>query len=197
METTPTFILASKSPRRKQLLEEAGYSFEVKTIDFEEVVNSQFSPIRIAKQLAIDKNKAHREAFSDEVILTADTIVVFNDIVIGKPSNLGEAKKTLKLLSGKIHQVVTGICISSVDKTISNSIVTDVKFREISEKEISHYLNIQPPLDKAGSYGIQDWLGLVAIEWVKGCYRNVIGLPVSNVYEAFAQNFNIFPKKLN
>lgn len=184
-------ILASKSPRRKQLLEEAGFKFEVKTIPFEEVFPKELSTDKVAEYLAIEKNKAHQLEFPDATIVTADTIVVFTDQVLGKPKDAKDAFKTLKILSGKIHQVFTGVCISNPEKQKSFSSLTDVKFKELSDEEINYYIKNFEPFDKAGSYGIQEWIGLIGVEWIKGSFVNVVGLPVDEVYRVLKEEFNI------
>ncbi|MEP1032590.1 Maf family nucleotide pyrophosphatase [Ekhidna sp.] len=182
-------ILASKSPRRKQLLEDVGLDFEVKTIDFDETFPEDMDAMKVAEFLAIEKNKVHREAFVKGTIITSDTIVLFNNRILGKPKDRAEAKSVLTLLSGKIHQVISGVCISDGNKQISFSNLTEVKFRHLDEEEISHYIKIAPPLDKAGSYGIQDWIGLIGVEWIKGSYYNVVGLPVDEVYDVLKNEF--------
>lgn len=182
-------ILASKSPRRKQLLEAAGFTFKVVTIDFDEVFPEDMHPAKVAEYLAIEKNKAHRKAIHEGTIITSDTVVIFNDQILGKPEDAEEAKSVLTLLSGKIHQVMSGVCISNERKQVSFSNTTEVKFRELSEEEIMHYLQEAPPLDKAGSYGIQDWIGLIGVEWIKGSYNNVVGLPVDEVYHRLKEEF--------
>ncbi len=182
-------ILASKSPRRKQLLEEAGFQFEVKTIPFEEVFSDEMSTEKVAEYLAVEKNKVHRSAFPDSTIITADTVVVFTDQVLGKPKDAKEAFKTLKILSGKIHQVYSGVCISNPDKQRSFSCLTEVKFKELSENEINFYIDNFKPFDKAGSYGIQEWIGLIGVEWIKGSFYNVMGLPIDEVYGVLRNDF--------
>ena len=189
MTATP-LILASNSPRRKQLLQEAGFDFEVKTIPFEEHFPSELSADKVAEYLAIEKSKAHRDVFPNATIITADTVVVFMDTALGKPKDKKEAFKTLKLLSGKIHQVYSGVCISNEKKSISFSCATEVKFKELTEDEISQYIDQYQPFDKAGSYGIQEWIGLIGIEWINGSYFNVVGLPVHEVHTVLKRDFN-------
>lgn len=182
-------ILASKSPRRKQLLEAAGFEFEVKTIEFEETFDEEMDVMKVAEYLAVEKNKAHREAFKTGTIITSDTVVIFNDQILGKPKNEADARKVLTLLSGKIHLVMSGVCISNEKKQVSFSNITEVKFRDLDEGEINHYISVEPPLDKAGSYGIQDWIGLIGVEWIKGSYYNVVGLPVDELYNVLKDEF--------
>lgn len=182
-------ILASNSPRRRQLLTEAGFEFTVKTIDFEEVFPEDLKVSNVAEYLAIEKNKAHREAFKDGIIITADTVVIFADRILGKPKDEKEARQVLKILSGKIHQVISGVCISNEEKQISFSSLTEVQFHELTEEEIDYYIETAPPLDKAGSYGIQDWIGLIGVDWIQGSYYNVVGLPVDQVYKVLKDEF--------
>ncbi|SNS69304.1 septum formation protein [Ekhidna lutea] len=183
-------ILASNSPRRKQLLEEIGLQFEVKTIPFEETFPEDLASDKVAEYLAIEKNKAHREAFGDDsTIITADTVVIFTDKILGKPKSKEEAKKILQILSGKIHQVMSGVCISKGEKQVSFSNLTEVMFRELTEGEIDYFIEAEPPLDKAGSYGIQDWIGKIGVEWIKGSFYNVVGLPVDQVYTVLKEDF--------
>lgn len=182
-------ILASKSPRRRQLLEQADFDFEVKTIAFDEVFPENLEASKVAEYLAVEKNKAHREAYEKGTIITADTVVIFSDKILGKPKDTDEAKRVLKLLSGKIHQVISGVCISDEAKQVSFSNVTEVKFHELSQEEIDHYVETAEPMDKAGSYGIQEWIGLIGVEWIKGSYYNVVGLPVNQLYRTLQEEF--------
>lgn len=182
-------ILASKSPRRKQLLQDVGFEFKVKTIEFEEIFPIDLDVNKVAEYLAIEKNKAHREALGNGVIITADTVVIFSDQILGKPKNVEEATHVLKLLSGKIHQVMSGVCISNEMKQISFSNLTEVKFRDLSDDEIDYYIKTASPMDKAGSYGIQDWIGMIGVEWIKGSFYNVVGLPVDQVYKTLKEEF--------
>lgn len=183
-------ILASNSPRRKQLLNELGLDFKVRTIKgLEELYPETLNTEKVAEYLAIEKNKPYREKFKNEIIITADTVVIFSDKILGKPKDSKEAKKTLQLLSGKIHSVMSAVCISDENKTVSFSSTTEVKFHELTNEEIDHYVSNWPPTDKAGSYGIQEWIGLVGVEWIKGSYFNVMGLPVDKVYKTLIEEF--------
>lgn len=182
-------ILASNSPRRKQLLEAAGFKFEVRSVEIDEVFPEEMDVMQVAEYLAIEKNKANRNAYQSGTIISADTVVIFEDQILGKPKDDEDARQVLKSLSGKTHLVVSGVCISDENKEISFSNVTEVKFRSLSDDEISHYLEVAPPLDKAGSYGIQDWIGLIGVEWIKGSFYNVVGLPVDEVYHKLKEHF--------
>ena len=189
MKLSNKLILASGSPRRKQLLQDTGLDFEVKTVPFEEAFPKEMATEKVAEFLALGKNEAHRAALGDEIILTADTVVVFNGQILGKPKDDQEATKTLTLLSGKIHEVITGVCLSSASKQFSFSSTTKVCFCQLSDEEITHYVNHYKPMDKAGSYAIQEWIGLIGIEWIEGSYYNVVGLPVQEVYALLKKEF--------
>ena len=189
MKRFTNLILASGSPRRKQLLEAVGFEFEVKTIEFDEVFPNDMDVDKVAEYLAIEKNKAHRKAFGEGTIITADTVVIFSGNILGKPKDEKEAKKVIKILSGKIHKVMSGVCISSSKKSISFASTTEVKFHNLTDDEIAYYVDNHRPLDKAGSYGIQDWVGLIGVEWIKGSYYNVVGLPVDQVYQVLREEF--------
>ncbi|MFK7953339.1 MAG: Maf family nucleotide pyrophosphatase [Ekhidna sp.] len=183
-------ILASNSPRRKQLLEEAGLQFEVMTVPFEETFPKELSAEEVAEYLAIGKNEAHRVSFKESTIITADTVVVFDNQVLGKPNDAQEAFKTLKTLSGKVHQVYTGVCISNLNKQSAFTSCTEVKFKVLTDDEINYYIDHYKPFDKAGSYGIQEWIGLIGVEWIKGSYYNVMGLPVNDVFNQLKNEFD-------
>lgn len=183
-------ILASNSPRRKQLLKELGLDFEVFTIpgleeDFPESMNVD----EVAKYLAVQKNIPYRQKFEDKIIISADTVVISKGEILGKPASKSEATDVLMQLSGETHKVMSGVCISDAQKTISFSSTTEVKFHPLTTTEISHYVNTWPPMDKAGSYGIQEWIGLVGVEWIKGSYFNVVGLPVDQLYKRLISEF--------
>lgn len=177
-------ILASKSPRRQQLLSGLGFNFEIVTREVDESFPSNLK----AQEIPLYLSKIKAEAFSDlldnnTVVLTADTVVWINDKVLNKPENEEEAYEMLKLLSGNMHEVFTGVTISSVFKQQSFFNKTNVYFKELSDEEIWHYIKKYEPFDKAGAYGAQEWIGYIAIEKIEGSYFNVMGLPVKEVYE--------------
>ncbi len=177
-------ILGSGSPRRQQLLKDAGYDFKVQSLNADESFPGNLKAEQIALYLCEKKAEAYTENLKeDELLITADTIVWINDIVLNKPSGEFEAKQMLQLLSGKMHQVFTGVCITSAGKKISFTDETKVWFKNLSEAEIDFYIKNYKPFDKAGSYGAQDWLGLIGVEKIEGSYFNVMGLPVHKVYE--------------
>ena len=176
-------ILASASPRRRQLLEEAGLRFRAATVDFIEVWPADLRGSEIAEFLAEGKAAAWNEDISPgQIIITADTVVWCHDTVLGKPSDTAEAARFLRLLSGCEHEVITGICLVSSDKKVTFSVTTRVTFRELSDEEIIYYIENYKPLDKAGAYGIQEWIGLRGITRIEGSYYNVVGMPVSELY---------------
>jgi len=176
-------ILASASPRRRQLLEEAGLSFRAATVDFTEVWPPELSGREIAEFLAEGKASAWNEAIMPgQIIITADTVVWCHGTVLGKPADAAEAAQFLRLLSGCEHEVITGMCLRSSNKRITFSVTTRVTFRELSDEEIVYYIENYQPLDKAGAYGIQEWIGLRGITHIEGSYYNVVGMPVSDLY---------------
>ena len=177
-------ILASNSPRRKELLGGLGIAYEVKAMpdvdeSFPTNLESEEIPVYIAKK-KVDAYKPIMQP--DELIITADTIVWLDGIVMGKPKDAGEACEMLRRLSGRTHQVITGVCVTTIDKQVSFSTVTDVTFDELTEEEIEYYVTHFEPMDKAGSYGIQEWIGYVGVRSISGSYFNVVGLPIQRLY---------------
>jgi septum formation protein len=176
-------LLASQSPRRKELLSGLGFEFEVVKIDCEEIVPEDITVEASAAYLSELKSKAFRKLEEDEVLLTADTVVAVDNQFLGKPENKEDARKMLKLLSGKTHQVYTGITIKTPEKTITQTDVADVEFDVITDDEADYYINQYRPFDKAGSYGIQEWLGMAKIKNIKGSFYTIMGLPTHLVYK--------------
>lgn len=177
-------ILASKSPRRKQLLGELGFSFTVKTLDVEEIFPDNISALEIPEYLAKLKAEPFKESLSEnDLVITSDTIVCIDNTVLGKPKDYGHAVEMLNLLSGKAHQVITGVCIMTQNKTKIFSSTTNVYFKKLTNQEIAYYVNTYKPFDKAGAYGIQEWIGHIGVERIEGSYFNVMGLPVQRLYE--------------
>ncbi len=197
MSSTHHLILASNSPRRQELLRQAGFKFEVFVKDFEEDFPESIGAIEVAEFLATQKNKQYRPYLNNEVIITADTTVVCEDQVLNKSQNKQDAMTMLSLLSDKIHTVVSGVCISSPDKFISFSDRTEVQFGHLSSEEIEYYIDQYHPFDKAGSYGIQEWIGLTKIESIKGSYFTVMGLPTHRVYMELMNQFGIKPQSFS
>lgn len=177
-------ILASNSPRRKELLSGLGIDYEVKTLpDIDESFPLGLSEVETATYIACAKANVYRCFMqSDELIITADTIVWLDGEVMGKPADEEDARRMLRALSGKTHQVITGVCLTTVGVQKSFATVTDVTFCSLSEEEIAHYVENYRPMDKAGSYGIQEWIGFVGVESISGSYFNVMGLPIQRLY---------------
>lgn len=174
-------LLASKSPRRQQLIKELGIPTDIIAIDVDESIDIA-TPL-IAETLAKRKADAFKAHLSDnEILITADTIVSYGDKKLGKPHSRDEAFRMLSQLSGAKHTVFTGVCIKTSRKQTSFTELTHVWFRELSDEEISHYIDCYKPFDKAGAYGIQEWIGMIGIEHIEGCYYNVMGLPVARLY---------------
>ena len=176
-------LLASKSPRRKELLESLGYTFDVISIDCDESFPSDLPVDEIAGYLSEKKSNAFRILQDDEVLITADTIVALENEILGKPKDADDAKEMLKKLSGKTHQVYTGITIKTSENQITETDVADVSFSELSDSEIEYYIKNFKPFDKAGSYGIQEWLGMSKITEIKGSFYTIMGLPTHLIYE--------------
>jgi septum formation protein len=177
-------ILASKSPRRQQLLHELGVEFEVRANgDDEELFPDDLSMTEIPIYLAKQKAKPLLSKLSEkEILITSDTIVWCDGLVIGKPTDEEDAYKILSLLSGNKHIVVTGVCLSSIAKSKCFYATTDVYFRKLTSDEIWYYIKNYKPFDKAGAYGIQEWIGFIGIYRIDGSYFNVMGLPVQQLY---------------
>ena len=186
-------VLGSNSPRRKQLLEEAGYHFDLIKYDFDENIPAGLTPIESAEHLARDKNKSYRNHLENEILITADTIVVVEEKMMGKPENEKHACEMLKELSGKSHHVISGVSISDHQKNYTFSDVTHVTFDLLADQEINYYIQKFSPFDKAGAYGIQDWIGLIKINRIEGSYFNVMGLPTHQVYNVLKDKFKITP----
>lgn len=170
-----------------------GFSFEVMTLEVDESFADTTPKTKVAEQLATRKNKAYRKQVGDDVVLTADTIVILDNQILGKPENEADAKEMLQSLSGHKHSVITGVCISSPDKALSFSVSTEVIFNDLSVSEIQFYIEHFRPFDKAGAYGIQDWIGYTAVKNIRGCYYNVVGLPAAEVYQHLNEYFEIHP----
>jgi len=176
-------ILGSASPRRQQLLKDAGFTFKTISINADESFSPTLQAEQIPLYLAEKKASLYPDTLKDnDILITADTVVWVDNIVLNKPGNNFEATQMLQLLSGKTHQVFTGVCITSNQKKVSFFDETKVYFKPLTEKEIAYYITNYKPFDKAGSYGAQDWLGLIAIERIEGSYFNVMGLPIHKVY---------------
>ncbi len=177
------YILATKSPRRIQLLEELGISFTVQSVDISESYPKNLGMLEIPVFLARQKARPFEGSLGEnDLLIAADTIVWLRREVLGKPSGEAEAKEMLRKLSGHIHQVVTGVCLKSRLKERTFYAVTHVEFKELTDQEINYYVTNYNPYDKAGAYGIQEWIGMAGITRVEGSYYNVVGLPVQRLY---------------
>jgi septum formation protein len=177
-------ILASRSPRRQQLLRELGLIFEVEIKEYEEIYPEGLSGEEIARYVAYEKASSFKNKLSDnEIVIAADTIVWCNNKVLGKPLDHDDATRILKEISGNTHQVITGVSLRSRSKEVTFSESTKVTFETLSEEEICYYVDNYGPFDKAGAYGIQEWIGIIACSHIDGSYFNVVGLPVQRLYK--------------
>jgi septum formation protein len=178
-------ILASESPRRQYLLKELGFDFEIFAMHLEETYPAGLTPVQIACYLAEMKANSFDTARLDKnsIILTADTIVSIGDEILGKPRNHSEAVDMLKKLSGCRHEVITAVCLKSKQKTRIFYVLTSVTFKELTNEEINYYIENFRPFDKAGGYGVQEWIGYIGITNIDGSFFNVMGLPVRELYE--------------
>ena len=182
-------ILASQSPRRKILLKQIGLKFRVIPSHVSEVISPSQSPGDNVKRIAIDKASEVAARLKKGIVIGADTIVVLDHHVLGKPASKEDAKRMLKLLSGREHSVYTGFALIDVEskKHVAGVEETKVRFRKLDEKEIVSYIDSGSPMDKAGSYGIQDDFGAVFVEKVNGCFYNVVGFPLARFYSTLRQ----------
>lgn len=179
-------VLASNSPRRKELLAGLGVDFEVRTLknideSWPQNLKGEDIPIYISSK----KAEAYKPSMADdEMIITADTIVYDNGQVLGKPADEHDAESFLRQLSGHAHEVITGVCIATKNKTVQFASTSKVFFDELSDEEINYYVNTYKPFDKAGAYGIQEWIGFIGVTRIEGSYFNVMGLPVQRLHKA-------------
>lgn len=184
-------ILSSNSPRRKELLAGLGVDFEVRVLKGVDERYPDDIPLNeVPLYIAIEKASAYTVA-KDELVVTADTVVIVDNEILGKPKDRAEAYGMLRKISGKTHQVVTGVCLTTIDDQRSFTVTTDVEFKELNDNEIYYYIDKYRPFDKAGAYGIQEWIGYVGVLSLKGSYYNVMGLPVQRIYEEFTSYFGL------
>lgn len=178
-------VLASNSPRRKELLQRMGVNFKVRTLfGIDESYPDSLRGEDIVCYISRNKAKAYQSSMApNELLITADTIVYVDGEVMGKPKNAEQAKEMLHKLSGKTHQVITGVTIVTAKRTENFGVTSQVKFTNITDEDINFYVDNYLPFDKAGAYGIQEWIGIVAVEEIKGSYFNVVGLPVQRLYQ--------------
>ena len=179
-------ILASNSPRRKELLAGIDLPFSVRVIDnIDESYPDELPTKDIAEYISRKKAMAYRETMGkDELVITADTVVILDDEVMGKPKDEQDAKRMLHQLSGRTHHVITGVTLTTQEHQTSFSVKTDVTFKQLLDEEIDYYVTKYHPMDKAGAYGIQEWIGHIGVTGMSGSYFNVMGLPVQRIYEA-------------
>lgn len=178
-------ILASQSPRRRELLAGLGIPFEVRVLpDVSETYPVDLPVSQTAEYIAVEKAEAYRGMMAaDDLVITADTVVICGQEVLGKPHDAADAGRMLRLLSGRTHQVITGVCIMTKVHATHFSVCTDVTFKALDNDEISYYVEKYRPMDKAGAYGIQEWIGYIGVTGLQGSYFNVMGLPVQRIYE--------------
>lgn len=177
------FVLSSQSPRRQEIFKSLGLNYVIRTKDVDEDFSTQLVGAEIPLYLAKKKADAQRNELSeDEILVTADTVVWINDHVLNKPLNLDEAKAMLEEISGRQHTVITAVCLTSVDRQFVFSEETRVEFHPLTNSEIDYYLNLYHPLDKAGAYGIQEFIGYVGIKSIQGDFYNVVGFPVQRFW---------------
>lgn len=182
MNLSRPLLLASNSPRRKELLAQLGLAFEVRVKEVHEEFPGHLVRAEVAEYLASHKADAYLQDLQDEALITADTIVCLGDKVLNKPATFEEAVGMLKALSGQVNEVITGVCILTKEqKTIFHD-STKVYFKTLTAAEIDHYVTHYKPYDKAGAYGIQEWIGMIGIKHIEGSYFNVMGLPVQKLY---------------
>ena len=181
-------ILASNSPRRRELLGGLGFPFEIKVLpDIEESYPDDLPVSQIVEYISTEKAAAYRELMADnDLIITADTVVIACDEVMGKPVDVDDARRMLRKLSGVTHQVTTGVCLTTKTRQHHFSVTTDVTFKPLTDEEINYYIKVYKPFDKAGAYGIQEWIGYVGVTSIHGSYFNVMGLPVQRIYNELA-----------
>ncbi len=183
-------VLVSQSPRRRELLKGLELEFECTSVDTDESYPASLKDGEIPMYIAEQKADAYLPQMADNTLaITADTVVLINGSVLGKPKSRQEAVDILHTLSGNAHQVITGVCIFTKGKRKTFSVLTDVQFTTLTDAEIEHYIDTYKPFDKAGSYGVQEWIGYVGIEKITGSYFNVMGLPVQRHYKELNQFF--------
>ena len=190
MSTFPSLLLASKSPRRHQLLRDAGFNFQYVDIEADESYPHHLAPEEICTFLAKHKSLHHHSPIQEKILVTADTIVYINNRVLNKPANAQDATEMLQRLSNQTHTVFTGVCLRNDHHTHTFYDKTEVTFHPLSAEEIQYYIENFAPYDKAGSYGVQDWMGYIGVKGIQGCFYNVMGFPIAKFYRellAFCQ----------
>ena len=184
-------VLASNSPRRRELMNDAGFLFNVAAkYEIDEIYPSYIAAEDVAEYLSRLKSEGYPHPLTEsQILITADTVVIVGDQILGKPTDRADAQRMLQMLSGCSHKVITGVTIRTASRTQSFSSVTSVEFRRMSTEEIGYYIDNYAPYDKAGAYGIQEWIGYVGIERIEGSFYNVMGLPVQRLYAELDKMF--------
>lgn len=191
------FVLGSQSPRRQELLKHIVNDFRTYVLDVDESFPVDMPVGQVAEYLANKKSTAIWNHLNEEVILlTADSIVVCGDTILNKPEDEPHATKMLEMISGRRHEVHTAFCLKTKDKTYSEKVVAEVEFGPLSSESISHYIRTFRPYDKAGAYGIQEWIGFIGVKEIKGSFANIMGLPVYNIYNALMAEFGFLEHKI-
>lgn len=188
-------ILASKSPRRQELLSEMGYLFDIIVRETDESFPDNFNPEEAVRFISANKAKVFQDLVKERVILTADTIVVLDDKILGKPKDEAEAFSMLQNLSNRSHEVMTACTLYYKEQMETFVEITQVQFAALSEEEIHYYIRSGKPMDKAGAYGIQDWIGQIGITRIQGSYTNVVGLPTAMLNRILKENYSFLEKK--
>jgi len=183
-------ILASNSPRRKQLLHDAGFVFTVEVLPTDESYPAELPAEEVAGYISREKAEQFRGIRPGSLVLTADTVVIADHHILGKPTDAADAFRMIRILSGRSHKVVTAVSLLSDDSIETKSDVAEVYFRDLEDWEINHYIEQYKPFDKAGSYGIQEWIGMVGIEKIEGSFYTIMGLPVQVVYQLLKPHFH-------
>ncbi|MFD2244834.1 Maf-like protein [Pontibacter ruber] len=187
MNLSQPILLASNSPRRKELLAGLGLTFTVRVKEVHEDFPEHLYREEVAEFLASHKADAYQHELTNELLITADTIVCLEDRILNKPADYEEAFQMLRALSGTAHEVITGVCLLTKEKKTVFHDVTKVYFKELTDAEIDYYITHYKPFDKAGAYGIQEWIGMIGIKKIEGSYFNVVGLPVQKLYDHLAE----------
>lgn len=182
-------ILSSNSPRRKELFAGLGIDFEVRVISGIDESYPSDLPLKDVPQYIAKEKAAAYDIATDELVVTADTVVIVDNEILGKPEDEDEARKMLRELSGRSHEVITGVCLTTCELQRSFAVTSEVTFKKLSEEEIEYYVKNYHPLDKAGAYGIQEWIGYIGVTSLYGSYFNVMGMPVQRIYEELRNTF--------
>lgn len=184
-------ILASQSPRRRELLAGLGLEFEVKTLPGVDESYPEEMPAEQVPEFIAGKKAEAYQVEGNDLLITADTLVMVDDEILGKPHDAADARRMLRLLSGKKHRVVTGVCIKTCGRSSHFSVATDVAFKVLTDNEIDYYIARYQPFDKAGAYGVQEWIGYIGVTALHGSYYNVMGLPIQRIYQELVDAYGV------